>query len=731
MDLLPEDTMHEWDMFWLGREQYEEAFLGLGLFHGTVFGLQDWEFRDPVVAFVLVAAEEEGRERVIWDVLSDELILALPLTSKADIDLWEEVEDLFWCFAPGFPSGFCRPVGPLMLDTTESCGQGVYPDCTYWPGTSAVFRQDLESFSVFLDSVLGRVSWSSPSTMSCDDPDPDLFWCCETPQGGPHDIHAINVAGPMVSSFSGAQFVFATCHGVFTQGSSCPSAIGHEFGHGIDRAEKGVAYDEYLNDRWSLHSGAMGEGLADVVALGFKQLFYPGQGSQWGLNDERAYCSGMIRDLANPTSSQAEHASRLQVDQYSSHDNSLVVGHAFHLLGRSPTEGAKQHYGKSVTGIGIQKALLIFFRAMTTELTGGTERSLSDLRTALLLAAGHLYGYSSTEYNATRNVVDAMGYWTTPSALPQRFGARPEFGLFGSWSSQTLRYPTIVFKDGSTLKYRYRYLSGFSYMWTSPITIASSTGSFHVVTNLRLSGGVPVGYDVHVFYQDSNSYLRHWVRRHNGATYNWPVVWDSSGNPPVRLHASSQFRVVLHDGTYRIFYSPYTYPTVFLSNLNIDSHMVGGLYIVAGVSSSTRFEVGSDGSSLHIFPWPGPGNSIGQRKLVGSAFETVSPADSRIGSHVVNGEFDVASYLGSIHVVMQNATKDSVAQGLLYARCDGGCDTLGVWSRVGPVGTVFPDIQALDFVSLGEGFLPDGGVTLARQPVSLSLAAEYQTKYSK
>jgi len=727
----------EWDMYEFGSRQYGEALLGVGLFHGSVFGLRDWGLMEPVLAFVVNEAGADRPSRVVVDAWTGDVLHVVPATFRVNIDLWEDVVDYDTCFSLDWSEEGCLPVGPVRLDSQQLCGLGTYPQCTYWPGHSADLWSDVETMLEYMDVVLDRTSWDDLSMDHCGG-EIDPFRCCQTHQGGPFDISAMNTVGPLPyddDAAGNAMFSTLGCHSIFGKKASCPSVVAHEFGHGIDFAEKGLLTDQYKSESTAKHAPAMAEGLADVIGIGFKHLYFPGQGSPWVLNDERVYCDSEARDLATPTSDEANHASRMWRGPQTDHWNSLVVGHAFYLLGRSPSDGAVSHYGVSVTGIGIEKALQIFYRAMTLTITDAVPRSLSDLRSALLSTAGSLYGYSSTEYNATRNVVDAMGYWTGPSYLPQRFSGRPEFGRFGSWSNQLLRYPTIVFKDGGTLKYRYRYLSGFSYVWTSPATIASSAGAFQTVSKLRFSGWVPVGYDFHVFYQNSSNYLRHWVRRSSGETYNWPVVWTGSGNP-VQMRSGSEFRIVWHDGSDRIFMTEVdgttgaVGTTVRSRDLNVESHTVTDASVETTVPWNRRFEVGSDGTSLHIFHWQGPGHTLQQRKLVGGAYESVSSGTRPFGDYAVHREFDVASFNNSIHVVLDDARLYS-SMGLLYSRCDGGCDELQDWSRTPPIRTEYPDDEELDFISLGVYFLPDGGLTLIRQSTEQSLMAEYETKYSK
>ncbi|MEU6777512.1 M4 family metallopeptidase, partial [Streptomyces sp. NPDC046759] len=91
------------------------------------------------------------------------------------------------------------------------------------------------------------------------------------------------------------------------------------------------------------------------------------------------------------------------------HYSSGVANHFFYLL--SEGSGAKVINGVSynsptsdglpVTGIGRDKALQIWYRALTTKFTSTTDYAAA--RTGTLAAAGELYGTSSAEYKAVQD----------------------------------------------------------------------------------------------------------------------------------------------------------------------------------------------------------------------------------------------------------------------------------------------------------------------------------------
>ncbi len=96
------------------------------------------------------------------------------------------------------------------------------------------------------------------------------------------------------------------------------------------------------------------------------------------------------------------------------HNSSGVANHFFYLL--SEGSGAKTINGVSydsptkdgskVTGIGRDKALQIWYKALTTYFTSTTD--YKGARTGTLKAASDLYGASSTEYKTVEAAWSAV-----------------------------------------------------------------------------------------------------------------------------------------------------------------------------------------------------------------------------------------------------------------------------------------------------------------------------------
>ncbi|MEU2560340.1 M4 family metallopeptidase [Streptomyces longispororuber] len=102
------------------------------------------------------------------------------------------------------------------------------------------------------------------------------------------------------------------------------------------------------------------------------------------------------------------------------HYSSGIANHFFYLLSEGSgqktingvTYDSPTYDNKPVTGIGIDKAAKIWFRALTTKFN--TTTNYAAARTGTLAAAGELYGTSSPEYTAVANAWAAVNVGTRP-----------------------------------------------------------------------------------------------------------------------------------------------------------------------------------------------------------------------------------------------------------------------------------------------------------------------------
>ncbi|MEU6366656.1 M4 family metallopeptidase [Streptomyces sp. NPDC046931] len=177
---------------------------------------------------------------------------------------------------------------------------------------------------------------------------------------------------------------------------------GHEMSHGVTSNTAGLQYTG--------ESGGLNEATSDIFGTGVE--FYAKNASDPGdyLIGEKIDINGDGKPLRYMDKPSKDGGS---ADNWSSsvgnldvHYSSGVANHFFYLL--SEGSGAKTidgvnydsptHDGSKVTGIGRDKALQIWYKALTTYFTSTTD--YAGARKGTLSAAADLYGSSSAEYKA-------------------------------------------------------------------------------------------------------------------------------------------------------------------------------------------------------------------------------------------------------------------------------------------------------------------------------------------
>ncbi|MFD8820099.1 M4 family metallopeptidase [Streptomyces sp. NPDC059627] len=228
---------------------------------------------------------------------------------------------------------------------------------------------------------------------------------------------------------------------------------GHEMSHGVTSNTAGLNYTG--------ESGGLNEATSDIMGTGVE--FYAANSTDVGdyLIGEKIDINGdgtPLRYMDQPSKDggSADYWSS-SVGGLDVHYSSGVANHFFYLL--SEGSGAKVINGVSynsptkdglpVTGIGRDKALQIWYRALTTKFTSTTNYAAA--RTGTLAAAGELYGTTSTEYKAVQDAWAAV-------AVGARSG-----GGGGTGTSYESNTPVSIPDNGPAV--------------TSSITVSGRTGN--------------------------------------------------------------------------------------------------------------------------------------------------------------------------------------------------------------------------------------------------------------
>jgi len=191
--------------------------------------------------------------------------------------------------------------------------------------------------------------------------------------------------------------------------------IGHEMGHGVTAATSDLVY--------SGESGGLNESASDIIGeivegyarAGGKGETFPEEGNDWQLGTEISRNATPLRWMIRPSkdgnSPDAWSSSLRRLDvHYSSGPNNRM----FYFLAKgSRADAAGDYHSKylvkqprAMTGIGVDKAYRIWFRANTTKFTSST--NYADARAKMILAAEELYGKDSRESIAVQRAYAAI-----------------------------------------------------------------------------------------------------------------------------------------------------------------------------------------------------------------------------------------------------------------------------------------------------------------------------------
>ncbi|NYV73876.1 M4 family metallopeptidase [Streptomyces sp. UH6] len=183
---------------------------------------------------------------------------------------------------------------------------------------------------------------------------------------------------------------------------------GHELTHGVVSATAGLETEYSVYGDQIGESGSLNESLADIFAVAVEfGTQTADHAPDYMVGEDLGLQQGFLRRLDRPSLDVLEGA----VDYWSPnaprtevHAGSGVSSHAFYLLaegsGSKTINGVEYdsptYDGSTVTGIGRDKAVAIFYQALTRYMVSSTD--FHDARTATLQAAADLYGQGGAEY---------------------------------------------------------------------------------------------------------------------------------------------------------------------------------------------------------------------------------------------------------------------------------------------------------------------------------------------
>lgn len=182
--------------------------------------------------------------------------------------------------------------------------------------------------------------------------------------------------------------------------------VAHEFTHGV------TTYTADLTYRGE--SGALNEATSDIMAAAVEAYANGGTINQdtWKIGEDCWRAGEALRFMNDPSSDGAsrDHYQtryRGSSDNGGVHLNSGIGNLFFYLLTVGGQHPKAQHRVATVTGIGIDAAADIWYRALSTYMTPSTD--FAAARTATLDAATDLFGASSNEHCQVQNAWAEVG----------------------------------------------------------------------------------------------------------------------------------------------------------------------------------------------------------------------------------------------------------------------------------------------------------------------------------
>ncbi len=209
--------------------------------------------------------------------------------------------------------------------------------------------------------------------------------------------------------------------------------VAHEYSHGVTQYTSGLIY---LNE-----PGALNESFSDIMGTATEHYWQPeGNGflmADWICGEDAFPSFGtVVRNLEDPNSILTPYGPSpchltqkifvpFDVDDGGVHYNSTIYSHAYYLLAHGGTNLVS---GITVSGIGIDKATNIFYRAWTYYMIPISE--FVDAASALPQSADDLYGSSSNELAQTLRSMEAIGWIYGSSPSDNIESLQPENGGF-------------------------------------------------------------------------------------------------------------------------------------------------------------------------------------------------------------------------------------------------------------------------------------------------------------
>jgi thermolysin len=188
--------------------------------------------------------------------------------------------------------------------------------------------------------------------------------------------------------------------------STAIDIVAHEYTHGITEWTSGLIYEN--------ESGALNEAFSDIMGV-YTEFYYQKKGigylrADWWIGEDLFKSFGSILRSIRAPYGESGYPSHYNMrytgkdDNGGVHYNSTIVSYVFYLL----SEGGINEYSLTyITGIGMEKAIKIFYNAFTGYLP--ETANFHKARVETIRAAQDLYGINSNEVQQLKRAWDSVG----------------------------------------------------------------------------------------------------------------------------------------------------------------------------------------------------------------------------------------------------------------------------------------------------------------------------------
>ena len=211
----------------------------------------------------------------------------------------------------------------------------------------------------------------------------------------------VNVSNNLVNAFwNGSVMQYGEGDGVDFGPLVSLDVVGHEIAHGVTQFSADLVY--------AGEPGALNESYSDI--FGELLEYYTTGTNDWLVGDQLHFAGDGIRNFMVPNSDGQPDTYLGDMWGFGVHTNSGVQNKWFHILSEGEVGTNDNGDDYDVTGIGIEDAAQIAYRALNTYLSVNSQ--YQDARAAGVQSAEDIFGKNSPQHKATKDAWEAVGVYS-------------------------------------------------------------------------------------------------------------------------------------------------------------------------------------------------------------------------------------------------------------------------------------------------------------------------------